>query len=186
MTFRFGPKVPENLRPFYPFFPEEDNSSQLILNKNISPRVFTLLVVALINLVPIFIFPDYVITEGRWTYYSGFVVFLVSAVLHLLEDRYSRIEVSVLGITLVRKLLFFNTSTLINRSDIQSIQFHQKKWNSESAYGRLSIKLVQGKDQTLLEIRRSTIDDVSKDIRIIASQISGLLLISSEPLLSSD
>jgi hypothetical protein len=165
MGFFKTQEIPEFLRPFFPFLVEDDSDFQLVLNREDSPRKYGLLIVALINLVCSVAFSSIL-------YFTGFIVFVISFILYVVEEGYKEITVTTSGINMVRKCLIFKTKRYLSKGEIHSIECFLKTINEESSYGRIMIRQTNGRKRKILELSRERKNELIEDMNAITMKIS--------------
>ena len=160
-------EIPKQLRPYNPYFLEEETATRVVLRKNGSAMVAISLLLTLLHAILSIVFSDMI-------YLILAVAFVIQVVAFAIEDGYARIMVDASGITLVRKFLFFSSTTFIDRKDVRNLVCQQAKLNDQSSRGRILVLLIDGKKR-ILQMYRPNLDDVSNDLRTIAANMERIL-----------
>ena len=165
-------EIPESQRPFYPYVAEQNDGTRLVLRKNASPRVAVSLSLLLLNVTGAIAF-------ASWTYFAVAIFFFGMFIVDLLEGSECQLTVESTAVTIRRKFLALEWTSIINVTQIQAIEAVRKRRSASAYAGFVRLRMDTGK-KTLLEFVRKGDENTDLDLDKVSTIIGSILRIPVE------
>ncbi|MGA3288442.1 MAG: hypothetical protein ABSD46_13590 [Bacteroidota bacterium] len=166
--------VPQILRPFFPFYIEDDLPQQIILKNDpkLKIHVYFLLLLAFAESL-------LALRESIPLHFIGSIFFFSGSIITFFANEADEIMVSLSGITLTRKFLFFPFKRHLPIEQIQSIKYSIETEDIDIASGYIIINRIKGRAWKIFHLRRSR-NQILADLSAIRDRLSQILFISTE------
>jgi hypothetical protein len=176
MKFSLKVDVPQALRPFFPYYLEEDLPTRLTIKNDPVKKldVYWPLGVAIVHTFYTIVYPSLFQYCVIFFFYSFFV-------LGFFADEPDEIVVSSLGIIQVRRFLFYPFRRLLPRERFQSIRYTVTMENAERHTGHVILYRANHREYRMLYLKRAMRNQLVEDLTAISAKLSSVLGIPNKP-----
>ncbi|GEM_PF-2610490 len=176
MNFSLKVVVPQALRPFYPYYLEEDLPAQRIIKNDPVKKldVYWPLGVAIVHTFYTIVYPSLL----EYCFITAFYSFFV---LGFFADEPDEIVVTSLGIAQIRWFFFFLFRRLLPRERFQSIRYTVSMEGIERYAGHIILYRNKHRPFTMLFLRRGARSQLVEDLIVVSTKLSNVLGVPNKP-----